>query len=237
MKYCQYCGAQLVDDAKFCTYCGKETSCQSQQSTTNGETVNQSFNKQELVNKLSSRLQTNGIIWLVIAIIQLIIGLGGYWFTLIVGVLNLVFAVTDIKNSKRILSNQNGIVKAYESLTNPIIALVYNIVIGGVIGVIGSIYYLIFVRGFIMENKIQFLSIEADNEIHTEIILTEQEALNGVEKEVVIAGFEQPIKVNFPKNMKDGYTLALRNVKLSKKDGQTIKKDVYIKICVKPIGE
>ena len=101
-----------------------------------------------------------------------------------------------------------------------------------------------------MENKIQFLAMETDaptgfnnsgtrgdKEIHAEILLTEQEALNGVEKEVVIPGFEQPIKVNFPKNMKDGYTLALRNVKLSKKDGQTIKKDVYIKICVKPIGE
>ncbi|MBE7020948.1 MAG: zinc-ribbon domain-containing protein [Ruminococcaceae bacterium] len=250
MKYCQYCRAQLVDDAKFCSYCGKETSCQSQQSTTNGETVNRSFNQEELVNKLSSRLQTNGIIWIVVAIIQLIIGLGGYWVALIVGVLNLISAVTDIKNSKLILSNQNGIVKAYESLTNPIIALVYNIVIGGVIGVLGSIYYLIFVRGFIMENKIQFLtmetdastefyntSIRSDKEIHTEILLTEQEALNGAEKEVVIVGFEQPIKVSFPKNMKDGYTLALHNVKLSKKDGQTIKKDVYIRICVKPIGE
>ena len=250
MRYCQHCGAQLVDDARFCSYCGKETSCQSQQSPTDSDTVSRSFSHQELVNKLSSRLQTNGIIWIVVAIIQLIIGLGGYWLALIVGVLNIISAVSDIKNSRRILSNQNGIVQAYESLTNPIIALVYNIVIGGVIGVLGSIYYLIFVRGFIMKNKIQFLAMEtdaptgfdnsgisSDKEIHTEILLTEQEALNGVEKEVVIAGFEQPIKVNFPKSMKDGYTLALRNVKLAEEDGQTIKKDVYIKICVKPIGE
>ena len=244
MKYCQYCGTQLVDDAKFCSHCGKETSQPSQKTTTNTESVNHPNIQKELVNKLSSRLKTNGIIWLVVAILQIIIGLVVAWFTLIVGVLNIISAVNDIKNSKRILSNQNGIVKTYEPITNPIIALVYNILIGGVFGVLGSIYYLICVRGFVMENKDQFLAMEtnepfdnnvskpSEKEMHIEIILTEQEALNGVQKDITVVGLKQPLKVNFPKNIKDGNTLALHNVNITTEDGKTIKKDLYIKVCI-----
>lgn len=165
---------------------------------------------------------------------------------LIVGVLNIVSAITDIKNSKRVLTNQNGIVKAYEPLANAIIALVYNLVIGGVIGVLGSIYYLIFVRGFVMENKIQFLSMECgepipsnntkpqnEKDIYIGIILTEQEASKGVLKEVFVDELQKPLKLNVPKNIKDGDCLKLHNVKVVSPNGITIKKDIYIKINIK----
>ncbi|MBO5879868.1 MAG: hypothetical protein J6Q68_04890, partial [Clostridia bacterium] len=97
-----------------------------------------------------------------VASLQILIGLCGAWFTLIVGVLNIISAIKDIQSSKNILTNPNGIVAAHEPLTNPIIVLVYNIVIGGLFGVAGSIYYLIFVRGYVMENKEQFLAMETE---------------------------------------------------------------------------
>ena len=242
MKYCQYCGTQLVDDAKFCSNCGKMTMQIPHEEKQQSETS--SNNHQNIVNMLSSRLKTNGIIWLVIACVQILIGLFGVWFTLIVGVLNIISAITDIKNSKRILTNQNGIVKAYEPITNAIIALIYNVVIGGIIGVLGSIYYLVFVRGFVMENKNQFLEMETENPIqntpnihndktiYVDVVLTEQEAINGVQKEITLDGMQSPLKVNFPKNMKEGNTLALRSVKISEKNGETTQKDVYIKIII-----
>lgn len=242
MKYCQYCGTQLVDDAKFCSNCGKMTVQISHEEKQHSETS--SNNHQNIVNTLSSRLKTNGIIWLVIACVQILIGLFGVWFTLIVGALNIISAITDIKNSKRILSNQNGIVKAYEPITNAIIALIYNVVIGGIIGVLGSIYYLVFVRGFVMEKKSQFLEMETENPIqntpnmnndktiYVDVVLTEQEAINGVQKEITLDGMQSPLEVNFPKNMKEGNILALRSVKISEKNGETTQKDVYIKIII-----
>jgi len=190
-------------------------------------------------------LKTNGIIWLIIAGIQIIVGLFGAWFVLIVGVLNIVSAVTDIKNRERILTNQNGIVKAYQPITNAIITLIYNIVIGGLIGVLGSIYYLVFVRGFVMENKNQFLEMENENLIqnstnsqdnkiiYVDVILTEQEAANGIQKEISLEGLQNPLKVNIPKNMKDGNVLALRNVKIVGKNKETSEKDIYIKIVIR----
>ncbi len=111
-------------------------------------------------------MNTNGIIWVVIACIQIIIGLSGVWFTLIVGVLNILSAVSDIKTSKAILTNPIGIVQNHTPISGAIVTLIYNVVIGGVIGVLGSIYYLVCVRGYVMENKAQFLEMEMNAQMH-----------------------------------------------------------------------
>jgi hypothetical protein len=117
-----------------------------------------------LLTKLSERVKINSIIWFVIAAIQILIGLDGAVYTLIFGVLNIISAVNGMSYSKTILENPNGIVKNYESLTSPVITLVYNLAIGGVIGVVGSIYYFICIRGFVMENKDAFLALETQEE-------------------------------------------------------------------------
>ena len=232
MKYCQYCGTQLPDHATFCLKCGKHT------------TQKSVSNQQDLIDKLSSRLKTNGIIWAAIATVQIVMGLYGKWNVLFIGILNIISAITSIKNSQRVLSNQNSIVMTYEPIAIPIITLVYNLFVGGVIGVLGSIYYLIFVRGFIMENKSRFLAMETtnptynnfnapnSNQIHTVIVLTKYEANNGVQKEIYVSQIQKTLKVCVPKNIKDGQTLALRNVKGINQNGVTIKKDIYIKIDI-----
>ena len=40
--------------------------------------------------------------------------------------------------------------------------IIDNLVIGGVIGVIGSIYYFVAIRNFVMENKATFESLDND---------------------------------------------------------------------------
>lgn len=40
--------------------------------------------------------------------------------------------------------------------------MVYNLVIGGVIGVIGSVYYFCTIRSYVMENKQFFASLDAE---------------------------------------------------------------------------
>lgn len=156
MKYCTHCGKQLLDEAVLCPGCG----C----AANNIENAN-IFNSQicsQLLNQLSSKLKTNGIIWLIIGIIQVFIGLFINWFALIVGILNIVSSVKDINYSSTILNEPKDIIKNFEPVTGPIITLVYNLIFGGVIGVVGSIYYFVAVRSLVTEHKHEFEAIEKE---------------------------------------------------------------------------
>lgn len=115
---------------------------------------------QDLVILFSERVKTNAIIWIVIGAIQILLGLYVQWVLLIVGALNIITAVSDINYSKNVLQNPKGIVSRVKSLVSPILTLIYNLIFGGVIGVAGSIYYLVAVRGFVMENESHFKAIE-----------------------------------------------------------------------------
>lgn len=152
MKYCTKCGKQLFDEAVLCPGCGCPVA--------SNISAAPSVNTTALLKKLSSRLNTNGIIWLVIGILQILAGIWLNWCLVIIGILNIVSSVADLKYSKTVTSVPQGIVKKYEPLTGPIITLVYNLVIGGFIGVIGSVYYFIAVRGLVMENKAVFEQME-----------------------------------------------------------------------------
>lgn len=155
MKYCTHCGKELLDEAVVCVGCG----C-----AVEGQTVHAAnhppVDGTVLLNTLSQRLNTNGIIWLIIGILQILGGLFLNWFLLIVGVLNIISSVQDIQYSKTMLENPSGIVAKFEPVTGPIITLVYNLVIGGVVGVIGSIYYFFAIRNYVMENKESFLRFD-----------------------------------------------------------------------------
>ena len=158
MKYCTHCGKELLDEAVICIGCGCAVGGQ------NNQTVNnKSVDGATLLNTLSQRLNTNGIIWLVIGILQILGGIFINWFLLIVGVLNISSSVQDMQYSKTLLENPTGIVAKFEPIVGPIITLVYNLVIGGVIGVIGSIYYFLAIRKYVMENKQFFASLDAEN--------------------------------------------------------------------------
>lgn len=148
MKYCTHCGKELFDEAVICVGCGCAVSKQPDQST-----YKASADAAGILNTLSQRLNTNGIIWLVIGILQILGGLFINWFLLIVGVLNIISSIQDMQYSKALLENPTGIIAKFEPVTGPIITLVYNLVIGGVIGVVGSIYYFVAIRNYVMENK------------------------------------------------------------------------------------
>ena len=165
MKYCSKCGKELFDEAVLCPGCGCPVP--PVQPTYTAPAAAQS----DLVPKLSEKTKTNGIIWLVVGILQLLAGVAlmstgeslDTSFLLIVGALNICNSISDLKYSKDVLQKPIGIVKRHESLAGPIITLIYNIVIGGLIGVIGSIYYMTAIRSFVMENKQAFLAIEQQN--------------------------------------------------------------------------
>ena len=155
MKYCTHCGKELLDESIICVGCGCAVGGRNAQVLNN-----QSVDGTALLNTLSQRLNTNGIIWLVIGILQILGGIFLNWFLLIIGVLNIISSVHDMQYSKTLLENPTGIIAKFEPVTGPIITFVYNLVIGGVIGVVGSIYYFFAIRNYVMENKQYFASFD-----------------------------------------------------------------------------
>ena len=158
MKYCTRCGKELFDEAILCVGCGCAVDRQSVQMANNMQ-----VDGAQLLNTLAQRLNTNGIIWLVIGILQILGGLFLNWFLLIVGVLNIVSSIQDMNYSKTLQDNPAGIVAKFEPIAGPVITLIYNFVIGGVIGVVGSIYYFVAIRNYVMENKQYFTSLDKTN--------------------------------------------------------------------------
>lgn len=149
MKYCMKCGKELFDEAVICPGCGCPTN----------RTVVQPP-QPELLQQLSERVKTNGVIWLVVAAIQILCGVFFNWYLLVVGVLNVVTAIQDLSYSKTVLTTPAGIVKRFEPLAGPIVTLIYNLIFGGLIGVAGSIYYLTAIRSFVMERREAFQRFE-----------------------------------------------------------------------------
>lgn len=145
MKFCTHCGKELFDEAVICPGCGCPT----------GRAFTQT-KRTDLVQKLSEKVKINAIIWLVIGILQVLAGIFGGWFILIVGVLNIIYSVQDMDYSKALPENPTGIVQKFEPLTGPIVTLVYNLIFGGIVGAVGSIYYFVSIRSFVMENKTSF---------------------------------------------------------------------------------
>lgn len=141
MKYCTHCGKQLLDEAIICLSCG----CSPPQDTIK--------NAQKLLNILSQRLHTNGIIWAAIGTLQILSGLFINWFIVVVGVLNIIAASNDIDYSKKMCIHPAGIVAKFQPILRPIIILIYNLFFGGIIGVAGTLYYFIAIREYVMENK------------------------------------------------------------------------------------
>jgi hypothetical protein len=142
MKFCRNCGYGLENEVGVCTNCNTVMDA--------GNTLSD-----DKLNTLSERIKINGIIWLVIGIFQLCTGV-----FFIVGILNIISAIQDLKASKNVFHYRVGLVNAYKPLVSPIIVFIYNLIFGGVIGVIGSIYYFLGIRGYVMDNKEYFAALK-----------------------------------------------------------------------------
>ncbi|MBQ7485826.1 MAG: zinc ribbon domain-containing protein [Oscillospiraceae bacterium] len=148
MKYCEKCGRELLDEAVICPGCGCATGYRVfGQAQEDGAS---------LVAELANRVKINGIIWLCIAGVQILSGTVHNWMLLIIGALNIYSGIRDLQYSNSVQEKPTGIVRKFEPLTAPIITLIYNLLFGGVIGAVGSVYYLACIRGFVLKNRQAF---------------------------------------------------------------------------------
>lgn len=159
---CKQCGRNFSEHAAMCPYCNIPLSApKAKPVNTRKEPA-----IPEILLSLSQKVNTNGIIWLLVGILQIVIGIipilmGNYAlpYILIVGVLNIIVGCRDMRYSKVLLCYPGEILERFTPLAGPIITLVYNGIFGGVFGVAGSVYYLVAIRGYVMRNKEQFEKI------------------------------------------------------------------------------
>lgn len=185
MAFCTKCGKGIVSGSQFCSGCGQavvgQSAPQPQQAYQQPQPQQTYQQPPSLLQQLSSKIKTNSIIWIVIACLQFAIGLfyivvgfvvydnyenglsyiiGGA-FVILVGVLNITSASKDFKYSSDVFVNPVGIVARFQPLGNLIGTLIYNLLFGGIIGVVGSIYAFV-LRNFVLTNTTQFQAIEVD---------------------------------------------------------------------------
>ena len=112
--------------------------------------------EQKLVDKLTSKIRTENIVWIVIAAFQIMSIVG-----IVCGIYNLIVSISNLDASNRIKEHPVGIVSAFEPMSGCIVVLCINLFFGAFIGIIGSLYHIFGVRGFVMDHKEDFLKIEA----------------------------------------------------------------------------
>lgn len=187
MAFCKNCGNQLSADAAFCGSCGTPVAENTQASVVR-ENHQQNFvpntgyaPQDNLISKLSGKIKTEAIVWIVIACLQVIIGIFNIitgielfdyyedgtlnlisgFFVLLVAAVNFTTAFRNMKYANEIFTKPVGIVKKYSPVGGVVATLIYNVIFGGIIGVVGSIFGFV-TRNFVMSNRQAFTDIEND---------------------------------------------------------------------------
>lgn len=183
MAYCSKCGREMAEGSQFCSGCGQSAGNPANVSpqTVYRQPVQPIYPQPNLLQQLSSKIKTDAILWIVIACLQFVIGffniaVGIALYTdyddgminlitglcvWMVGVSNLVVSIRNMRYSKEVLVRPIGIVQRFQPVGGLIGTLVYNLLLGGFIGVIGTIYGFM-LRNFVISNAAQFQAIEAD---------------------------------------------------------------------------
>lgn len=147
---CKNCGSSASEGDVTCKNCGLPLSVAKVRLSDGDEDLNL---PNATTNWLSRRVQTNGAIWLLIALYQILVGIPlaavGYGFVMIAcGIWNMAQCIKDFRFAKVILACDNAgqarsIVSTIDQSKNSTVLFLFlNLFLGGVLGVIGCIYWL-----------------------------------------------------------------------------------------------
>lgn len=146
MKYCINCGSQILDEAVVCVH------CESKQENYYDEDKKRA---NDLVKVISVRLKINALIWFVTAVAQ-----GTTIVLFPFAIINGCYAIGCYNNADLFkLGPQTKLINSYVKLFSPIFMLIYNLIFGGIIGVLASLFYLISITIFVRANKEKFYLI------------------------------------------------------------------------------
>ena len=116
------------------------------------------YNEEDIrvVKVLANKIHTESVIWIIISAFQILSIVG-----IVCGIYNLIISISNIDASKKILERPVGIVRSFEPMTGNIAVLCINLFFGAFIGIIGSLYHIFGVRGYVMSHRTEFERVEA----------------------------------------------------------------------------
>lgn len=110
-KYCYYCGKEVNLNAAICLNCAMAIK--------SNAVSNTEETKESAYKKLAEYEKTAGIIWIVIAVIQIIIGIisamSMYFTPILLGIWNIIMGLNRMKYSKSLSEMPGGV---YENFKN-----------------------------------------------------------------------------------------------------------------------
>lgn len=162
---CSECGKEYSNKAMACPNCGNPTHTVSTYTRTSYPPVYPNQTNDDLtaqyINKLFIKEQTSGIIWIAITALQVLCFFFVFWF-LFAAILSGTLAYTSFKRAKKIQTPYHGMVFNYDKyLRDIILALIFNLIFGGLFSIAGSIYDLC-TRNYVLANREIFESIESE---------------------------------------------------------------------------
>lgn len=144
--YCPRCGAAYGDTFKVCAKCGVNLSInikfkQGRQIPTYEDTIDtMCSDAQYCLLTLSKRAKVSGIIWIVIATVQVILSVIAFPFPFwVAAVVNIMWALSRFRHSKQILHPNKKLIEKYNSSWYHF-SWVLSLTLGGFIGLIGCVY-------------------------------------------------------------------------------------------------
>ncbi len=161
--FCPKCGNEVPENQKFCPQCG----------------TNLASPGGALIEGLIKKIKLDSYVWFGIAAMQVIIGLYNLYvgFTLnsfylngttniisgvvvlAIAAVNAITAKKDLDYCKEVPNSPVGIVAKYKPIKGLIITLAYNLLLGGYIGVVGSVFGFL-TRKYVLDHEAEFLALE-----------------------------------------------------------------------------
>ena len=151
MSFCQNCGTELNDNAKFCANCGNTV-------TPVGTPTNNTADPRDILGK---RLKIYSIILFVFGALQILTIL-----LLPLGICYLFLGLTWLEASKDALKSKKRLIwlEAHTRTSNVICVFITHFFIGGIVGIGIFIYYYIAITCYLRENSALFELIDQAKE-------------------------------------------------------------------------
>lgn len=161
MNFCPACGKPLSNGGKFCGSCGNavnavlpEVGISQAHGVGIASTVPRFDAGEQTLRRIADYERISGILWLILGIVQVLMIV-----TIIVGIWNIVAAVSRLKLRPMILARDVQIPAIYEGVAQLIIIGILNLLLGGVIGVLFVVFDFI-IRDMVLSNRHLFDNVD-----------------------------------------------------------------------------
>lgn len=162
IRFCEQCGAEIIQGAVYCSNCGNKIdyAIPENRDTETYEWQGLFQNGIHVIHKISSKEKISTGIWVGIACVQALLGFI-FHFAWLAALWNFLACFMNYRFIKKMNVYPVGVYTHYNDLLFSIIStMIFNIVVGGIIGVIGGIYDLT-IRSYAMQNKEALLCVDA----------------------------------------------------------------------------